>query len=58
MINSVLNKQLTKQCVVHIQDQKPLSFPGRVEFLHLIIFYSASNFSQIFLSLETQSFTK
>lgn len=50
----MLNKQLTEQCVVHIQDQKPLSFSGRIEFLHLIIFYSASNFSQIFLSWETQ----
>lgn len=50
----MLNKQLTEQCVVHIQDQEPLSFSGRIEFLHLIIFYSASNFSQIFLSWEKQ----
>ena len=54
IINSMLNEQLTKQRVVHIQDKKPLSFSGRIEFLHLIIFYSASNFSQIFLSWKTQ----
>lgn len=49
IITSVLNKQLTKQSVVHIQDQQSLPFPGGVEFLHLVIFYSTSNFSQIFL---------
>lgn len=46
---------LTKQCIVHIQNQKPLSFSGRVQLLHLVVFYSAGYFSQVLLSIETQT---
>lgn len=41
---------LTEQCVVHVQDQQPLSFSGSVHLLHLVVFHSAGYLSQVLLS--------